>query len=416
MNTPKKILFIYLSLLLSLCILAGSALAIGVGGLGIRPHPEDGEPRDWFVYASWPGTVIEDKVDIFNTSDEPIGVKIYPVDALILADGAFAPKAEDAERTNIGAWTRLTASELTLSPHETRTVDFTLTIPENTEPGRYTGAIIVHSKEAREVEPQEGIVMRLVIRIGARVYLTVRGTRVQFLEIRDINLGEELRLQATIWNYEEDEISTRVEFDLFDDQGTLLESWVSPEEPLGPDDSRAVQFSKDTAEIGMGDYLVVGRVYRNGEEFRRFEAEFKVGWLEFVLSALAVTPDRVLVGEEATISVNVENIGNIEGTYTVTLIINDIVEATEEVTIAPGETKTVTFTVSRTEAGTYNVVIDELTGIFTVRTPIPWTVILIGVAIALLLAILLAGVFLLRKRFHFKIERKEEIEEIEEEK
>lgn len=149
MKASKKLLSICLSLWLSLCIFAGSAQAIEYGGLGIQPHQGDGETRDWFIYASWPGEAIEDKVDIINFSDEPIEVKIYPVDAEILKDGAFAPKAEDAPRVDVGAWTTLTASELTLPPRQARTLDFTLIIPENAEAGKYTGAIIAQKKNIK---------------------------------------------------------------------------------------------------------------------------------------------------------------------------------------------------------------------------------------------------------------------------
>lgn len=213
----KKLLFVCFILLLSFGIFPGLVQAIEYEGLSVRPHQEDDEARDWFIYTLWPGESIEDRVDISNSSDELIEVKIYPVDADILEDGAFAPKAEDAERVGVGAWITLAAPELTLPPHdETYALDFTLIIPENAEAGKYTGAIVAQNKGYKELETEEGTTMLVVTRVGARVYLTVRGTKVEFLEIGDIELGEELGMQATIWNYEEEEISTKVEFDLFD--------------------------------------------------------------------------------------------------------------------------------------------------------------------------------------------------------
>ena len=320
----KKLLFVCFILLLSFGVFPSLVQAIEYEGLSIQPHQGDGEARDWFIYTLWPGELIKDRVNIFNSSDEPIEVKIYPVDADILEDGAFAPKAEDAERIGVGAWLTLEAPELLLLSHdEASTLDFTLIIPENAEAGKYMGAIVAQKGGYKELETEEGTTMLIVTRVGARVYLTVRGTKVDFLEVKDINLGEELEMQATIWNYEEEKISTRVEFDLFDEQGTLLESWVSSEEMLEPENSRSVQFSKNTTEIGMGDYLVVGRAYRNGEEFKKSESQFRVGVAEFVVSNLVITPDTVLPGEEVKISVDVENVGNIESTYTSTLKIND---------------------------------------------------------------------------------------------
>ncbi|MCG2821435.1 MAG: hypothetical protein L6371_06105, partial [Candidatus Atribacteria bacterium] len=347
----------------------GFVQALEYEGLGVRPHQEGDETRDWLIYTLWPGESIEDRVNISNSSDEPIEVKIYPVDADILEDGAFAPRAEDAERVDVGAWITLAASELTLPPHdEAYVLDFTLIIPENAEAGKYTGAIVAQKKGYKESESEEGTTMLVVTRVGARVYLTVRGTKVEFLEIGDIELGEELGMQTTIWNYEEEEIGTRVEFDLLDDKGTLIESWVSSEEMLEPENSRSVQFSKDTNEIGKGDYLVVGRAYRNGKEFKKAEKQFRVGVAEFVASNLVITPDTVLPDEEVTISVDVENIGNIESIYTATLKINDTIEETKDITLVAGETKTVTFTtISRVEEGTYNVAVDGLTGTFSVK-------------------------------------------------
>ncbi|MHB8276924.1 MAG: WxL protein peptidoglycan domain-containing protein [Candidatus Humimicrobiaceae bacterium] len=396
----KKLLFVCFILLLSFGIFPGLVQAIEYEGLSIQPHQEDDEARDWFIYTLWPGESIEDRVDISNSSDAPIEVKIYPVDADILKDGAFAPKAEEAERVDIGAWITLADSEITLLPHdETRTSSFTLIIPKNTEAGKYTGAIVAQNKGYKQLETKEGTAMLVVTRVGARVYLTVRGTKVEFLEIGDINLGKELGMQAIIWNYEEEEISTKVTFDLLDDKGTLVESWVSSEEILEPENSRSVQFSKDTTEIGMGDYLVVGRAYRNGEEFKKAESQFRVGVAEFVVSNLVITPNTVLPGEEVTISIDVENTGNIESIYTATLKINDILEETKDVTLVAGETKTVTFAVSRAEEGTYNVAVDGLTDTFSVKIPLPWTTILIGVLIVIvILVIVIAIIVVLRMR------------------
>ncbi len=92
---------------------------------------------------------------------------------------------------------------------------------------------------------------------------------------------------------------------------------------------------------------------------------------EFELSNLVVDPSEVGPGETVTVSIVVTNVGELEGTCTVTLKINNIVEATEDVTLAGGATETVTFPVSRDVEGTYNVEVDGLTGTFVVTTPPP---------------------------------------------
>jgi len=89
----------------------------------------------------------------------------------------------------------------------------------------------------------------------------------------------------------------------------------------------------------------------------------------FASSDLSISPGEVSIGETVTIGVIVTNTGNLAGSYEVTLKINDVLEETSEVTLDAGATESVTFTVSREEAGSYSVLIDGLSGSFTVAAP-----------------------------------------------
>lgn len=94
---------------------------------------------------------------------------------------------------------------------------------------------------------------------------------------------------------------------------------------------------------------------------------------EFEVSTLVISPSTAAPGEEVTISVDVENIGGEEGSYTVTLTVDDEEVATEEVTLAAGATETVTFTISRDVEAVYAIEVDGLTGTLTVTTAPPVT-------------------------------------------
>ena len=87
----------------------------------------------------------------------------------------------------------------------------------------------------------------------------------------------------------------------------------------------------------------------------------------FTTSNLIISPSEVDVGEAVTISVSIINAGNAAGSYEVTLKINGVVEATEEVTLSAGTSQEVTFTTARDVAGTYTVDVDGLSGSFTVK-------------------------------------------------
>jgi len=124
----------------------------------------------------------------------------------------------------------------------------------------------------------------------------------------------------------------------------------------------------------------------------------------FTLADLSISPSEVDAGESVTISAQVTNSGGMEGSYTITLLIDGTEEATQELSLAPGASDTVNFAVTRDSAGTYSVEIDGLAGEFTVQAqahPFPWALfggILGGVLAALAAAIAVYLVIFRRRR------------------
>jgi hypothetical protein len=92
----------------------------------------------------------------------------------------------------------------------------------------------------------------------------------------------------------------------------------------------------------------------------------------FVVSDLNITPAESKTGETVTISVDVANDGEQEGTYLVELKVNGQTIDDTEVTLGAGQSKEVTFAVSATEPGQYEVVVSGLSGEFTVLGNINW--------------------------------------------
>ncbi len=84
------------------------------------------------------------------------------------------------------------------------------------------------------------------------------------------------------------------------------------------------------------------------------------------LSNLRIEPQHVHPNETVTISVSVANIGNSQGSYNVVLNINGVQEEAKSVTMAAGDSKSVTFSVIRENVGSYTVTVDGLSGSFTV--------------------------------------------------
>lgn len=86
----------------------------------------------------------------------------------------------------------------------------------------------------------------------------------------------------------------------------------------------------------------------------------------FEVVSLDVTPSKVMAGETVTITAEVTNTGGSEGTFTATLTVEGLEAATKNVTVTPGSTEVVTFSLMKEEAGTYETGIGELSSTFTV--------------------------------------------------
>jgi len=73
----------------------------------------------------------------------------------------------------------------------------------------------------------------------------------------------------------------------------------------------------------------------------------------FQIKRLTVNPTKVFVGDKAVIEIEIENIGGLEGKYTLNLYINGTLEKSKNVTINAGEKRTIAYAISKESVGTY---------------------------------------------------------------
>jgi beta-lactamase superfamily II metal-dependent hydrolase len=99
------------------------------------------------------------------------------------------------------------------------------------------------------------------------------------------------------------------------------------------------------------------------------------GLFKLELCNLDVSPTEVEPGETVTVTIEVRNAGQEQGTFEVGLRIDGVVEQSKNVTLAAGETTSISFSVEKDMEGSYSVGWPpDLTGIFQVVEPGPLTV------------------------------------------
>ncbi|MBC7518120.1 MAG: DUF916 domain-containing protein [Microbacteriaceae bacterium] len=162
---------------------AAPAAAVDNGTIGIRPATES----DFFHLNLFPGAAQDLSALITNRTAGAITVQTYPVDAVSTTKGDFAFASREDPRRKVAGWTSLLGPSVTVPAHQVVRVPFRVTVPVGTEPGDYSGGIIMQSPtEVGKVSPNsKGAVMRMDIvqRQGVRIYLTVAGKALHQLDL-----------------------------------------------------------------------------------------------------------------------------------------------------------------------------------------------------------------------------------------
>lgn len=85
-----------------------------------------------------------------------------------------------------------------------------------------------------------------------------------------------------------------------------------------------------------------------------------------VATYMLISPEQVLPNQQVEISITIANYGGTDGTRNVELYINGYLADTQMVTVPAGSSQLVVFTVTKTEPGTYQVLLEGHEGQFTV--------------------------------------------------
>ena len=87
---------------------------------------------------------------------------------------------------------------------------------------------------------------------------------------------------------------------------------------------------------------------------------------QFEVTSLDIKPAEITVGETASISAQVSNIGVTGGVYYATLSVDGEKIGTKDINLEPGSTRAVTFALSRDKAGAYEIAIGKRSSTLTV--------------------------------------------------
>jgi len=137
---------------------------------GVNTGGDSNPPRDNFTLTAEPGETLADSMLVSNRGTAPLTLSIYAADGFTTESGQLDVLKADETSVGVGAWVRLDEPALVLDPQETVEVPFTLTVPDDTEPGDYAGALVTSLTSAGSGG------FSVDRRLGVRIYLQVAGT------------------------------------------------------------------------------------------------------------------------------------------------------------------------------------------------------------------------------------------------
>ncbi|MGB8828773.1 MAG: hypothetical protein WCC72_05045 [Dehalococcoidales bacterium] len=115
----------------------------------------------------------------------------------------------------------------------------------------------------------------------------------------------------------------------------------------------------------------------------------------FAASSLIINPTKVKTRENVGIYLKITNTGNVTGTDTVVLKINDQIIGSQNVILDGGVSTVVTFSASVISSGNFSVQVAGLSGNFIVTKSIVWQWLWLTIVVILLLGVMLVIVLIL---------------------
>jgi hypothetical protein len=91
----------------------------------------------------------------------------------------------------------------------------------------------------------------------------------------------------------------------------------------------------------------------------------------FEVLSLDITPPKITTGEKATVEVEIRNSNAKMDTYNVPLMVNGVADGRKSITLAPGAMELITFTLTRSQAGTYRISVGNKESTLVVEKLLP---------------------------------------------
>jgi hypothetical protein len=145
-----------------------------------------------------PGKSLELSVEIRNFGSVPTELRTFKANAHSGANGGFVPGAQDETPFGSAAWSDYPSQTLYLQPGDSEVISFTVTVPNDTEPGQYISGLVVETAAPLAIEGSMDLSQ--IISYSISLSIVVPGEAVMGFEIGEPEVTSSASISVPVRN------------------------------------------------------------------------------------------------------------------------------------------------------------------------------------------------------------------------
>jgi hypothetical protein len=209
------------------------------------------------------GSTTTQGITVSNAGKDPIRVRARLTDWELSRDGApqFESAVENGPYSATG-WLRIAPPEQVIDPGKDAVVRFSMTVPQQIEPGGYRTGVLFEFGPASGDPIARGREVMFKSRIATLIYISIGQPPVaaELIDLRSRAAGPQLQIVATVKNTSRRSVRTKGSLAVLNEGGQTVREVPVPDVPLLPESEREVMIvvvdPDKQAVLAAGDYRV----------------------------------------------------------------------------------------------------------------------------------------------------------------
>jgi hypothetical protein len=209
------------------------------------------------------GSTTTQGITVSNAGKDPIRVRARLTDWELSRDGApqFESAVENGPYSATG-WLRLAPPEQVIDPGKDAVVRFSMTVPQQIEPGGYRTGVLFEFGPASGDPIARGREVMFKSRIATLIYISIGEPPVaaELIDLRSRAAGPQLQIVATVKNTSRRSVRTKGSLAVLNAGGQTVREVPVPDVPLLPESEREVMIvvvdPDKQSVLAAGDYRV----------------------------------------------------------------------------------------------------------------------------------------------------------------